>query len=69
MPKTVAISDDTHTLITAKKLELFSKYRVSAKIADIVDAAIKYGINNVDSVFVPNYMITRLKIVEEEDMK
>lgn len=69
MPKTVAISDDAHNLITEKKLELFKKYRITVKIADIVDAAIKHGINNVDSVFVPNYMITRLKIVEEEDMK
>lgn len=68
MPKTVAISDDTHTLITAKKLELFSKYRITVKIADIVDTAIKYGINNVDSVFVPNYMMTKLKTIDKEDI-
>jgi hypothetical protein len=69
MPKTVALTDDTHTLITEKKLELFRKYRITVKIADIVDAAIKYGINNVDSVFVPSHMTARLNIVEEEDMK
>lgn len=69
MPKTVAISDDTHTLITAKKLELFRDYRVTAKIADIVDAAIKYGINNVDNVFVPGKETPKLKTVDEEDMK
>jgi hypothetical protein len=69
MPKTVAISDDTHTLITAKKLELFSKYRVTAKIADIVDVAIRFGIERVDEVFVPDVATPMLKIVDEEDMK
>lgn len=69
MPKTVAISDDTHILVNGKQLELFSKYRVTAKIADIVDAAIKYGINNVDSVFVPNDVISMLKIVDKEHVR
>jgi hypothetical protein len=69
MPKTVAISDDTHTLITGKKLELFRDYRVTAKIADIVDAAIRYGINNVDKVFVPEDEISKLKIIDKEEMK
>lgn len=68
MPKTVAISDDVHILITEKQLELFRKYRVSAKIADLTEAAIKYGINNVDKVFVHGDMISKLKIVEEKDV-
>lgn len=69
MPKTVAISDDTHTLISEKKLELFKKYRITIKISDITDAAIKNGIANVDSVFVPDGVTTKLKIVDKEDMQ
>jgi hypothetical protein len=66
MPRTVGISDSMHTLVREKKLELFKKYKITVKIADIVDAAIKNGINSVDSVFVPKYMIERLRTEEEE---
>lgn len=68
MSKTVAISDDIHILITEKQLELFKKYRVSVKIADLTEAAIKYGINNVDNIFVPSSAISKLKLVEEKDV-
>ena len=68
MPKTVAISDDVHILIIEKQLELFKKYRVSVKIADLTEAAIKHGIENVDKVFVPSYIISRLKLMEEKDV-
>lgn len=66
MPKTVAISDDTHILITEKRLELFKKYRIDVKISDITDAAIKYGIKNIDNIFVPSYMISNLNIIEKK---
>lgn len=67
MPKTVGISDDMHTLVREKKLELFKKYKITVKIADIVNAAIKNCVDNIDSVFVPKYMMSRLKTEEEEE--
>jgi hypothetical protein len=66
MPKTVGISDSMHTLVGEKKLELFKKYKITVKIADIVNAAIKSGIDNVDEVFVPKYMMARLREEEKE---
>ena len=68
MPKTVAISDDIHILITEKQLELFKKHRISVKISDITEVAIKYGIDNVDNVFVPGSKTSKLKIVDEKDV-
>lgn len=68
MSKTVAISDDIHILITEKQLELFKKYRISVKISDITEAAIKYGIDNVDNVFVPSDKTPKMKIVDEKDV-
>lgn len=68
MSKTVAISDDMHILITEKQLELFKKYRISAKISDITEAAMRYGIDNVDDVFVPKSKISKLNLVDEKDV-
>lgn len=66
MSKTIAISDDIHILITEKQLELFKKYRINVKISDITEAAIKYGINSVDKVFVRSDTISKLNIIEEK---
>ncbi len=68
MPMTVSISDDAHSLIAEKKLDLFKKYRISVKLSEITDVAIKHGIDSVDEVFVPSSKIQRLKIVDEKDV-
>lgn len=41
---------------------------MSAKMADIVDVAIRYGIERVDDVFVYGRKTRNLNIVEEKDL-
>lgn len=68
MGKTVAISDDIHTVVSKKKTELFEKYRISIRISDIVDKAIAHGIEDACEEFVPKGEITKFELVKEEDM-
>ncbi len=63
MSKTVAISDDVHILIAEKQIEIFKKYRISVKLSDITDAAIKCGIDRVDKVLVH---ASKLKIIDDD---
>ena len=67
MSKTVAISDDIHILITKKQTEMFEKYRITTRISDLVNLAIKFGIDNAIEAYTPKE--ERLKIVEEKDVK
>lgn len=67
MSKTVAISDEMHIIITKKQTEIFEKYRVTARISDLVDKAIKFGIDNAAEAYTPKS--EKLKIVEEKDVK
>jgi hypothetical protein len=66
MSKTVAISDDLHTIIMKKKTELFEKHRVTVRISDLTDLAIKFGIEDAVHACTPN---GKLKIVEEKDVE
>jgi hypothetical protein len=68
MGKTVAISDDMHTLVSKKKTELFEKYKISVRIADIVDKSIEYGVDKACEEFVPKGEIKKLELVKKEDM-
>lgn len=45
MSKTVAISDDAHSVITKKQEEIYKKYRVKVRISDLVNVIV---INNID---------------------
>lgn len=68
MGKTVAISDDMHTLVSKKKTELFEKYRISVRISDIVDKSIGHGIDKACEEFVPQGEKQKLELVKKEDM-
>lgn len=41
MGKTVAISEDVHSLVVKKKEEIFNKYRVTIRISDLTDIVLK----------------------------
>lgn len=68
MGKTVAISDDMHILVSKKKTELFEKYKISVRIADIVNNAVKYGVDRSCDEFIPKGDINKLELVKKEDM-
>lgn len=68
MGKTVAISDDMHTIVSKKKTELFEKYKISVRISDIVNKAIKYGVDKACEEFIPKGETTKLELVKKEDM-
>lgn len=65
MGKTVAISDDVHLLITKKQISIFEKYRISVRISDIVNTAIKCGIDHAVEAFTPNGNTPKLDDIEE----
>lgn len=64
MGKTVSISDDIHILVTKKKADIFEKYRITVRISDIVNASIKYGIDNAIETFTPNNFTPKLKTID-----
>ena len=66
MSKTVAISEDIHTSIVKKKTDMFEKYGVTVRIADLADLAIELGIDSAADAFIPQGK--KLKIIEKEDM-
>jgi hypothetical protein len=68
MGKTVAISDDMHTLVSKKKTELFEKYKISVRIVDLVNKAIKYGVDKAYEEFVPQGETQKLELIKKEDM-
>lgn len=68
MGKTVAISDDMHTIVSKKRTELFEKYRISVRIADIVNKSIKHGIDKACEDFTPKCEKKMLELVKKEDM-
>jgi hypothetical protein len=68
MGKTVAISDDIHTLVSKKKTELFEKYKISVRIADLVNKSIKHGIDKAYEEFVPQGEVQKLELIKKEDM-
>lgn len=68
MGKTVAISDDIHTLVSEKKTELFEKYKISVRIADIVNKSIERGVDKACEEFTPKGETKKLELVKKEDM-
>ena len=75
MGKTVAISDDIHTMVSKRKTELFEKYKISVRIADIVNKSIKHGIDKAceefipkGEEFIPKGEEKKLELVKKEDM-
>lgn len=46
MVKTIQISDDVHTMVAEKQLELIKK-KINRKFVEIADQAIKNGIDSV----------------------
>lgn len=66
MGKTVAIYDDVHILITKKQADIFEKYRITVRISDLVNVAIKYGIDNAVETFTPNGVTQKLKTIDDE---
>jgi len=66
MSKTVAISEDIHTSVVKKKTDMFEKYGVTVRIADLVDLAIELGIDSAADAFIPQGK--KLQIIEKEDM-
>ena len=65
--KTVAISDEVHTMVSKKKTELFEKHKANVRIADIVDRSIVHGIDKACEEFVPKGD-KKLRIVKKEEM-
>ncbi len=66
MSKTVAIREDIHSSIVKKKTYMFEKYGVTVRIADLVDLAIEFGIDNAADALIPQGK--KLQIIEKEDM-
>lgn len=54
MPKSIAISDETHLLIKQKEIELEKKYGRTIKISSITDTILRKNLDNVE-----DYLIER----------